>query len=687
MTLPSRRAILVLIGFILLLPVLALTHELLVIAAAAAVAALAHGDWAFPFIRQIVDSPVHARILLETLGGIQPLGITVAGLPGKLLHAVASPLFLDPDAVRSSAWISALIDRDSTVLGLIVTQALVEFALIFAGALLLQGGLRRRSPRTVLLTAPPRDVLLVLVCLAVIAQAIKAVFQLTLAPGQAGLRDTGIGVGFSLVFQMNAQQYNWLMSQGLPLLIPVFLTASALGSAWLAGKIIRRLRVYFSPASAAPKQSWRWRMERKAKIAAALVPFLCLAAVLPHDYGMAKTALVAPAPRMAAAQPLPAPNTPMPLPTPTATFLPTPTDVPSAPSTMPTAATILPMPSPSVAPTPSLTPTPSPTPFERSIVELRRDDTRFRLFVNDRPVYLSGLNYNVNHTGQPDELKRRLHGRDFKIMREAGVNAVIGWGVYDQATLDVAREYNIGVIMPFELDPAGAYENKNYREEIKTRFRQYVLTYKDAPAVWGWNPGGDELLHRMETELHRTPDKLQRASDFLLELAALAYALDPQHISIVKEARDVYVPYVEDSVGRARLQKPSVDPSRYFVFAVNMYGSPEGVASVLRTTRSSIEERVGVALAAGEFAPFGLARSERPAHYVAMWQSVRENCSLGGFAYVYGPDQPNPLAPNPYDPLRLLVSEFSLVDIQGTPVDPSLAALAAEWKALGNGDE
>jgi hypothetical protein len=351
--------------------------------------------------------------------------------------------------------------------------------------------------------------------------------------------------------------------------------------------------------------------------------------------------------------------------------------VPAVRSTLPVMTVSIPTPSP--LPTP--TSIPSPTPIKPQQVQVQRNGGRFVLIVDGKPTYVNGLNYNVNYTGHPDQLKRHLHRRDFGIMRSAGVNAVIGWGVYDQATLDIAREYGIGVIMPFELDAKGAFENKNYREQVKSEFLKYVLQYKNSPAVWGWNPGGDELLHRMETELRRTPDKLQAASDFLLELSILAYSADPMHVSLVKEPRNVYVSYIEDSVRRVRQSNPPVDPSRYFVFAVNTYGKPEGVATVLDTTRRSIEDRVGVALVVGEFAPFGLARSERHAQYVQMWNSVRQNSTLGGFAYVFGPDQPNPKSPNPYDPLRLLVSEFSLVDNEGNPVDASLSALSAAWNA------
>jgi hypothetical protein len=330
--------------------------------------------------------------------------------------------------------------------------------------------------------------------------------------------------------------------------------------------------------------------------------------------------------------------------------------------------------------TPTITPSPTPTqiPMQHQ-VELHKNDSKFSLVVDGQPRFIKGINYNVNYTALADEIKRKYHTRDFKIMRDAGVNAVIGWGVYDHVTLEIARQYGIGIIMPYELDANGAFENKNYREQIKEAYRKYILQYKDAPAIWGWNPGGDELLHRMETEHHRTPDKLQAASDFLLELGTLAYSLDPKHVSIIKEPRDWYVPYIEDSLRRARKQNPAVDPNRYYIFAVNTYGKPDGVSLVLSTTRQSVEERLNIAFAVGEYAPFGLAKNDRATHYRMMWSSVRAQSSLGGFAYVFGPDQPNPKAPNPYDPLRLLVSEFSLLDNEGNPVDDSFQTLAKEW--------
>lgn len=688
----SHRVIRILVGFLFLVPVLGLAHELLVIAVATAVAAIANGDWLYEFVKQFLSSPVHAKIMLETLGGVQAKGVVVVGLPGDLLHALAPTIFLDPETIPPAAWVSAIVDKNSTVLGFFAMQAMVEFIVIVAGALILKNGLQKRPIRVTLRTAPVPDVVKVLAGLFLIAQATWAMFMLTLSPALAGLRDTGIGVGFSLFFQLDKQQYNWLMDQGLPMLIPMMLTATALGVAWLIGKAIERLRARFAHSPSAPSRTMATRVIRKAKIAIALISLLLLSPVSRQYFGVANTELVAPAPRVMAL--LPAPQATQVALAPTMTLTNPPTNTPTSTATpfdgpppivsmaIPVTPMLMPsstfIPSPTAMPSP--TATPSPTPIKQRIVELRRDGGKFALVVNNHPTYITGLNYNVNYTMQPDDVKRRYHLRDFQIMQKAGVDAVIGWGVYDHVTLDIAHDFNIGVIMPFELDAKSSFDNKNYRDQIKNDFRKFVLEYKDAPAVWGWNPGGDELLHRMETEYHRTKDKIQIASDFLLELSALAYSLDPNHVSIVKEPRDSYVAYIEESVRRVRAQKPVVDPGKYFIFAVNTYGKPDGISLVLTTTRQSIENRVGVALVVGEFAPFGLAKSDRPSQYTMIWNMVRQNSSLGGFAYVFGPDQPNPKAPNPYDPLRLLVNDFSLVDNEGKPVDGSLDALTSVWR-------
>lgn len=676
----SNRTIKILVAFVLIQPLLALVHELIIVTVATLVNSIVNADFLYQIIKQFFSSPIHAKIMVETLGGIDAKGIAVAGLPGQLLHYLLPILFVDAKSISLTAWINAIISENSTVLGFFVTQVISEFIVIALGLLLFRFSLKKQTIKNVLQTARIRQVLCVVVGLFLAAQGICIAFRLTMSPAMAGLRETGIGVGFSLFLQLDKQSYNWLMDQALPLLIPIMLVLAAIGTAWLICKIFDRVQMRLGKRIEPAKRSFTARIMRKANLALALSPLLVVSFLSPRFFGMADTTLYTPTVVVAqnVTQQL-EPITPTP-PTPTPTTeLPTPT----ATSTLiqPVAMVAAPTMTPTPLPSPTATATPAPTQIRQRIVELKRANNKFALVVNDRPVYLKGVNYNVNYTALADDLKRKFHHRDFEIMQNAGVNAIIGWGVYDRVTLEIANQHGIGVIMPYELDAKGAFENKSYREQLKEQFRKFVLEYKDSPGVWGWNPGGDELLHRMEIENHRTPDKLQIASDFLMELSTLAYTLDPNRVSIVKEPRDLYVPYVEESIRRVRIQKPasSVDPSKYFIFAANTYGKPEGISQVLHVTRQSVEDRVGIALLVGEFAPFGMARSERPAQYAMMWNTVQQVSSIGGFVYVYGPDQPNPKAPNPYDPLRLLVSEFSLVDIDGNPVDGSLSALASQW--------
>ena len=568
----SNRAIKVLMGFVLGQPFFALVHEILVVSSAALVHAFFSVDFLYQFAKQFFASPIHARIMVETLGGVRSAGIIVAGWPGQLLHQFIPSLFVDSGTAATSAWISAIIDKDSTVLGFYITQALVEFIVIVLGLLILQFGLKKRSILNVLQRAPVFDVLCLVVGLYLVAQASWFAFSLTMSPALAGLRETGLGVGLSLLLQLDVLRYNWLMDVALPVLLPSAMIVTAIGAAWLVGKILFRLQVALGQRSALARRPVTARLIRKAKLALALVPLLLVACLSPRYFGMAQTELVSYKAEVSQVSPPPLveytlPVIATPISTPIPTLTPTPT--PELVTTLTVAAPTVAVPTPTAEPTRVL---------QRKVV-LIRVGKKFSLLVNGCATYVDGLNYNVNYTALADDVKRKFHNRDFKIMRDAGVNAVIGWGVYDHVTLQIANDYGIGVIMPFELDPKGAYENKSYRDQVKDDFRKYVLEYKDSPALWGWNPGGDELLHRMETENHRTTDKLQAASDFLLELSALANSLDPNHVSIVKEPRDWYIPYFEDAIRRARLQRPSVDPSNYFIFASNTYGKPDGVAT------------------------------------------------------------------------------------------------------------
>ena len=305
-----------------------------------------------------------------------------------------------------------------------------------------------------------------------------------------------------------------------------------------------------------------------------------------------------------------------------------------------------------------------------------RAGNKYTLVIYGKPTYITGLNYNVNYTQLAPYLKYSLHRRDFKIMRDAGVNAIVGWGIYDEATLEIAEEFGIGVIMPFDLDPRGPYENQDYRNQLKSDFREYIQRFRNFPAVWGWNPGGDELLYRMESDEHRTTDKLQIAADFEMELVMLAQSLDPNHFNIIKEPRDWYIKYLTNSIRKLNLQNLGSN----LLYGVNVYGHTDDIELALTSAKRILNDELGMAMLVTEFGPFNSPYAERANNYGIIWDLIARVSDLGGMAYVFGPDQPNNAVANPYDPLTLLPSEYSMLDMHGNPIDNSLAELSERWQ-------
>ncbi len=740
----SARSLMAVLAFLAALPVVTILHEILILSVASLLSGFVKVGLLARLIRSFVASPVYAQLMVETMGGVRTHGLAIYGWAGHVLHERFPSHFLRPEWTAHGALASAVLADGSTVLSLLITRALVEAVLIILGALLVHVGLQGSTILDVLKTGRRRLRVCVGLGLFVQAQAIWALFQLTHSPALVKLEDTGIGFGLSVLFQLNANQYAWLMTTALPLLIPFVLAVVAL--------IASRIACLLIDTRIADPRAGHWLRSSKDRwlvngSAASLGVMLLIVGALPfsHGYfGLAKTRLAAkgkldmtPASPAPAATPLypvapvaafaiptgaserQAERTPadQPVaerilsdqptselavalaPTPTRTPTSTPTRTPTA--ARPTAATILrtegltatpkpsstPVasathtvaPSPTPLPSPTREPTATPRPTGPAVVTLRYSPQGSTLVVNGQDTIVAGMNYNVNYTELADEIKQPRHARDFRILRDAGVNSIVGWGVYDEATLAFAHENDIGVIMPFELDPQGPFEDKNYREQIKAGFREYVQRFKAFPAVWAWNPGGDELMHRMDTEQHRTPDKLQAAADFLVELAAWAYDADPNHVSMIKEPRDWYIPYLDRAIAARRADVLQPDPSRYLIYGVNVYGQPEEIANALQIARRATEEHLQIGFVIGEYGPFGLPRESRPANYALIADVVYQVSPMGGYVYVFGPDQPNPQAPNPYDPLRLMVNEFSLLDIDGAPIDGSFDALVAKW--------
>ncbi len=682
------------------LPLIALLHGTLTLSIASLLGGIKEAELLTLPLRTLLKSPVHTQLVVETVGGIKPHGMAVPGVPGSMLRRAFAGLFLDPKFATSGAWVSAVLGEDSTVLSLFLTLVSVEVVLIVVGAMLIRAGLRCRTGQAWSTPSDARHLAAVLVGLYIEARAIWTLLLLPYTPRFRNLEDLGIGFALSLLLRIESESYRWLMVDLLPLGIPLISIGLGFLSAWLLTRLFDRiLRRQTGRLLSQEPSGHQSTIRLHGLLLIAALPLVGLVSQSGCAFKLSEASLIGlPARHTESASVRLATAVPSAQTDSAAAENSVPADMPeNQPSVV---LTVLPEQTPESQPAVVSTPTPDPmtrfspvppdpsrrltptAPVRAPITQVRIHPTeRGRLLlVQDQPVLLTGMNYNVNYTELPEETKRAYHRRDFRVMKDAGVNAIIGWGVYDEVTLELAAEFGIGVFMPFDLDPQGPYDNEGYRNQKAAEFREYVQRFARFPALWAWNPGGDELLHRMDTEQHRTVDKLQAAADFLVELSALAYTLDPNHVSVIKEPRDWYIPHLHEAIKKVRALSPTADPSSFLVFGMNVYGHPDEVADAIRQAKRNAEDRLGVALLIGEYAPFGLPRQDRAMHYTRIWDDINQLSPNGGFVYVFGPDQPNPRAPNPYDPLRLLVNEFSLLDSDGQPVDDAWQALAERYR-------
>ncbi|HEX9076339.1 MAG TPA: hypothetical protein VF932_11205, partial [Anaerolineae bacterium] len=353
-------------AFIAAQPLFAVLHEILILGIATLVSALAQVGLFGWLVEHLVTSPVYARLIVETIGGVRTDGLAIGGIPGDLLHGIWPVLFLGPELTAQGVWVSAVLHKTSTVLGLFATHSLVELCFIILGAWLIRAGLQRESFGYLLRSGRARHWVCVGLGLFVQAQAIAALYNLTLSPAFARLEDTGIGFGLSVLLRLDRARYDWLMQSVFPVLIPTVLTGTGLGLGWLSGRLISRLRgLLFKPTSIPSSRRHKWVVLLTA-LAMLVVLVILIAPFSVDHFGMARMHLVdtrktPPAPTLSviavAVQSAP---------TATATLTPTPS--PSATPgaialiSAPTLRAAAPIAQPSVIPQPSVTPSATPRP-------------------------------------------------------------------------------------------------------------------------------------------------------------------------------------------------------------------------------------------------------------------------------------------------------------------------------------
>ncbi|MCL5960576.1 MAG: hypothetical protein M1358_14945 [Chloroflexi bacterium] len=291
----------------------------------------------------------------------------------------------------------------------------------------------------------------------------------------------------------------------------------------------------------------------------------------------------------------------------------------------------------------------------------RKSDGSFVYLVDGKPQFLVGMGYNAIYRYlSPGERASRYHA-DFSKMQAAGINTILGWDAdkgyeqdkFDALTLDKAREYGLGVVMPFYLPPEGDYEDASFREELKANLVAKVETYRNHPAIRMWGVGNevmDGIVFSGQMEVF---------GQFYLELADAVHAVDPDHPVIYREAEEGYLPYLtwyhpEDGIGRP-----------WLLYGMNAYTLR--LESILTDWASSGDE---MPLFITEFAPLGWSPADRPAGYLRMWDMIRAHPGyvLGGAPYVWTTEGPEPVD-------RI----FGLVDADGEPADRSLEGLVKEF--------
>jgi hypothetical protein len=293
-----------------------------------------------------------------------------------------------------------------------------------------------------------------------------------------------------------------------------------------------------------------------------------------------------------------------------------------------------------------------------SRVRIEGTGFRYTYTVNGSPEVIRGFGYNLLPGLEGDAARQAQFRRDFRAIRAAGGNTIVGWEQrrFDRLLLDAAAENGLGVILPFELPPDADYADAGVRAELTGRALAWVAAYRDHPALRMWGLG-NEVIHDMALP---TPERVAAFARFLVEAADAVHALDPDHPVIYREAEDVFVvPYLT----RAFAERPAERP--WFVYGMNFFTFRLEEA-LARWPARGLPGPVVVS----EYGPLGYLPAARPVGYVRLWRTLRgyPDYVLGGLAYVW-----HHRGPDPADP------EFGLVDDDDVPRDGSLAALAGEY--------
>ncbi|HEY3080046.1 MAG TPA: PASTA domain-containing protein, partial [Chloroflexota bacterium] len=657
-----------------------LLHELLVLL----VAALLPGLAAIPFLDDAIAALpvnyVYVTAMVRYAGQVVPSGMALTGPVGVLLASVQPAVFYDPAFVAGEGLASAVLAPGSSLLARALVIGLADLVLL-GGAVWLAGraaGAAGGARAPLDLRGGPA----LAMTIAVAVQAEVVARLLRTAGATRDLESLGIlPFVFHQLLGVHTEVYDRWVFQMSRLVDPVFselLLVGAYGlivALWALGALVRGLRSGRVQAwLRRPPPARGWVDEPGRSVAGPVGParlvldaalLAVLVAALPIadgyvsrsrflDWEVGQPAAVAgaddavdedaPTGADPAVVPVPGPGDgPVILAGPSLVLGPGPSlvvgqDAPAVPDAL-------------RALRGGASPSAVTRPRRPSVVGIGGQGLSFSYVVNGQPVEMRGMGYNVTHAGLPAAERAERLWRDFGMMRDVGVNTVLGWRTqeWDEPVLDAAQQAGVGVVMPFDLDDKLDYSDRAVRSRLRAEILAWVARYRHHPAIRMWGIGNESLLHMKQT------GRAKAFAEFYVGTVDLVRQFDPDHPVLYREAEDVYVRWLQEA------WKPRGGPPPGFVLGMNFY--------TFRMKDAIAEwpkKGLDVPIVISEFAPAGFGRGDRPAGYWRMWSIVRTRPELvlGAAPYVWSVDGPEPAD-------RL----FGLTDGSGQPVDTTLQTL------------
>ncbi|MDO8489763.1 MAG: methyltransferase domain-containing protein, partial [Candidatus Omnitrophota bacterium] len=608
--------------FLLSQPVLALTHEAL-FALAALTLNNSSLQWG-PLFYFILGDDIYARLAADLFSNIHVAGIAITGPVGEFLHNTFPLIFVSPSFVAVNAWASAVVEPGSTVLARLVALTFVQLIFVCVGFIFIKQGLRQRSLIINTLGAT------------ILSWTIVELFLNFISP--ADIHAIGLSAFATKFFEASSasfgqvELYVWLA-------INVVRILSVLIFPFLVVVILPRMarRIWIRAFARLGKYPYEEELSISAK---ARRDFIRLSV-----FGLGSGVLMlTPLGRMMSAM---------------TNFLNKETETE-------------PLREVSLAPLEEAPVLPSNQPLKPrgSMVRILSAGSDFILLVNEQSKWIRGMGYVPPNPLFSEEDKSAFYRRDFDKMRNIGVNMILGWenAAYDEVTLNMAHQYGLGVVMPFELSADKDYADPSVQEKIIAEVIAWVQRYEGHPALRMWGLG-NEVLHAMKSgSSSRIAGQKEAFVKFLIRLAESVHQIDPNHPVIYSDAEYGHLDLLRQAIQVAAGQDN--DPHYWFIPGVNIYDTKFDGPNMHNVLRHWVQSGWNHPRLVTEFGMLGMSRKDRPSGTVSLMNRIKafRKDFLGACLYIWSDVGP-----------EALNGTFGIVNKDGESVDGTLEAVGGVW--------